>query len=138
MHVIKITFQPKSNNGSIVLFQVSRFQSKSKQLINRTFPGEQSAPPAPPASSCLTSILSGDSQPQSFLCSDDDDDDADDDDDEDDGGDDEDDDDVYDDDSLRSLLASLWTRVCGETGKLSRHLEPLLELEAPARNWSPC
>ena len=70
--------------------------------------------------------------PQSFLCGDDDDDV------EDDGGDDEDDDDVYDDDSLRSLLASLWTRVCGETGKLSRHLEPLLELEAPARNWSPC
>ena len=136
MHVIKITFQPKSNNGSIVLFQVSRFQSKSKQLINRTFPGEQSAPPAPPASSCLTSILSGDSQPQSFLFGDDDDDDdADDDDGDDNGGD---DDDAYDNDSLRSLLASLWTRVCGETGKLSRHLEPLLELEAPARNWSPC
>ena len=123
MHVIKITFQPKSNNGSIVLFQVSRFQSKSKQLINCTFPGEQSAPPAPPASSCLTSILSGDSQPQSFLCSDDDDDD--DADDEDDGGDDEDDDDN---DSLRSLLASLWTRVCREARKLSGHLEPLLVL----------
>ena len=62
--------------------------------------------------------------PQSFLCGDDDDDD------EDDGGDDEDDDD---DNSLRSLLASLWTRVCGEAGKLSWHLEPLLELGAPAR-----
>ena len=47
-------------------------------------------------------------------------------------------DDDYANDSLRSLLASLWTRVCGETGKLSRHLEPLLELGAPARSWSPC
>ena len=37
-------------------------------------------------------------------------------------------DDDYDNDSLRSLLASLWTRVCGEARKLSGHLEPLLVL----------